>query len=71
METKYKGYIVVNNDAYEIALDEPWTEELAQKAMETFKEASSMWLGLQNGDMISINSKMMANVFFLAKPIKE
>lgn len=67
----YEGYVVINNKELELALESPWTEEEAQTAMDTFAKAKSLWLGLADGSMVSINSSVMSQAYFIAKPIVE
>lgn len=66
----YNLYVVINGKEMEVELLEPYNEKEAQTAMEAFKSCESVWLGLSDGSMLAINKAVMANTYFIVKPIK-
>lgn len=68
MESKYTLWVVVDGFSYQVALDSDYLEKEAQTAMETFKQMEKGWLGLENGDMLSLNSNA-CNFYFICKKV--
>lgn len=68
---KYKGFIVINSVEMALEMDGIWSEEAAQAAMLQFRDVESVWLGLEDGSMVSVNKQAMANTYFIVKPVKE
>lgn len=67
MEAKYKFYIVINDTAHAIEMvSQPASEKEAQDFMESMQQTEGIWVGLESGDMVAVNKKLMSNVYFKA-----
>lgn len=70
MESKYKYYIVIDGVDQAIEMVEEYAgEEEAQAFLKQMQHTESLWIGLANGDMISLNKHLTNNVYF--KAVKE
>lgn len=68
--SQYKFYIIIDKEELPIAmLEEYATEESAQEFLKQMQHTQSLWIGLENGDMIAINEHLTSNVYFKAKKV--
>lgn len=68
MDKKYKGFIVIDGKEKELDMIEPWNEKEMKEAMDFFKNVNNIFVGLKNGEVLSISKYFMPNVYFIAKP---
>lgn len=68
--TQYKFYIVIDKEEFAIQmLEEYATDESAQDFLKQMQHTQSLWIGLENGDMIAVNEHLTSNVYFKAKKV--
>lgn len=69
MQSKYKFYIVVDGNKQAISMTETYVgEEEAKGFMRTMADTKSIWIGLENGNMISVNN-LTGSVYFVAEAL--
>jgi hypothetical protein len=67
MEAEYKFYIVINGTDFPIQmLQESASDEEAKDFLKQMQHTESLWIGLENGDMIAVNQYLTTNVYFKA-----
>lgn len=65
---KYKFYIVIDKEEFAIEmLENHDSEDDAQSFMKQMQNTKSLWIGLENGDMVAVNENLSSNVYFKAK----
>lgn len=72
MEHKYKFYIVIDGVEEMLEMDKNQaTEQEAQDFLRAMRDAEGVWVGLANGDMVSISQYVSKNVYFKAKRVAD
>lgn len=70
MESKYKFYIVIDGVIEPIQMIQDTANEVeAQEFLKTMRDIESLWIGLENGDMLAFNGLKYKSVYFKAMKV--